>query len=266
MFLRSYHALRKQLLDNHALRLIGDIHSGGFLFAKSGVVITTAMSIFECGAPNKITSIIEPKPRGLSTGRGLLQRNRAGLQHQRKCFHRDLGALRAIRGWPMLYWWTNAQISEFINAIKLSEHAPAKPGLQTGHNERFLLRPWELRATDWRDPDQNPAYVPYIKGAKSQMWFEPLQLKLRWKGRGLELRGSQQRPSCNEDCYFQQGIAYSTIGSHFRCRKHLYPSVFDVSGASIFPDDIDGVLVQLNSKKKSHNAGGAQSNRQLSEL
>ncbi|MFM2310980.1 MAG: hypothetical protein RLZZ04_256, partial [Cyanobacteriota bacterium] len=48
--------------------------------------------------------------------------------------------------------------------------------------------------------------------------------------------------------YFKPGIAYSTIGSNFSARLRRYKSIFDVSGASVFPKNSQNTTCLMNSR------------------
>ena len=58
--------------------------------------------------------------------------------------------------------------------------------------------------------------------------------------------GGNGTPS--REFYLQPGMSYSTIGSKFTVRTRKYRSIFDISGASIFPNEIPKTLPLLNSK------------------
>jgi hypothetical protein len=101
----------------------------------------------------------------------------------------------------------------------------------------------------WHCQDQR--WIPFIKGADGQRWFEPIRYVIDWQNYGLAIRlfeknGKNASLIRNEKFFFKQGIAYSTIGHDFHARLHLYRSIFDVSGASIFSAQLNHLLLLLN--------------------
>lgn len=101
--------------------------------------------------------------------------------------------------------------------------------------------------------DPRERWQPYIKGAAGRKWLEPLSDLVDWKSAGIAVKvfnehlcGSYSKNIKNEDRFFCLGVAYVGIGSEFSARAHRYPSVIDVVGSSVFPTDIAGTVVSLN--------------------
>lgn len=98
-------------------------------------------------------------------------------------------------------------------------------------------------------------WVPYVKGASGKTWIEPLSEILKWQFNGLEnktyhqnIYGSHTKRVQNEAYYFRNGVSYSTIGSSFSARTRRFCSAFDVSGASVFPDNLPNTVCLMNSE------------------
>ncbi len=127
--------------------------------------------------------------------------------------------------------------------------APARQGLATANNARFLRRPWEVNFD--AAEEQSDGWVPYVKGAAGRQWFEPLDDVVNWSRNGTEVRNYvdggriASRPQ-NIDFYFRKGVAFTTIGASFRARIHRYPSIFGDMGQSVFPEDLAAALCAMN--------------------
>lgn len=137
-------------------------------------------------------------------------------------------------------------------------------GVNTGSNQRFLRFPWEIQFTniamnsmgdDAKLPD-DILWAPYVKGAAGKIWIEGLNHILNWKKQGFEVKVNVVRKFgwaglnwkiCNSDFYFKPGIAYSTIGANFSTRARRFKSIFDVSGSSVFPQDVPNAVCLMNS-------------------
>jgi hypothetical protein len=168
-----------------------------------------------------------------------------------------------IPGAPMIYWWPEEFRQAYLKADKLLKLGTPRHGMTTSNNNRFLRQSWEVgkqsitvSAFDdncYMYPNSN--WVPYVKGAGGQRWYEDLSNVLTWRKNGLEVKqfaimiyNSVTRTIQNQDYYFYQGLAFSYIGTNgFLCRLRKYKSIFDVSGSSIFCTDPEKMQVILSS-------------------
>ncbi len=147
--------------------------------------------------------------------------------------------------------------------------APIKLGVQTSNQNRFERYPWESHIGrvayrhSWRDRIVEKAtWVPYIKGAEGHVWLEPLRSILAWQHNGLELKvlkeeqyGNHARHIQSESRFFHPGVACSPIGSRFTARAHVYPSIIDNMGLSVFTASesaSDQVVSLLNTERSRH--------------
>jgi len=148
---------------------------------------------------------------------------------------------------------------ETVSALpNLADVAPVAQGLITSDNDRFLRRIWELAHSEvlastefgtWRS-----GWVPYVKGAAGNQWFEPPTFVVNWQLFGLQIRAFERNGKIasraqNMDKYFKQGVAYVCIGAEFSARSHWFASIFDSMGASVFPETISETLISMNSAK-----------------
>ncbi len=250
MFLQSFQKLREYLL-NLQLCVICDLKSGAFE-EIAGNIVNISICILQKNKAQKhreIPVLFEPSQQ--RTGRKQLNHKKELLLHQKSITYLDTTLIQQIPGKPFIYWWSKSLWQRYQQSNTLEDLAEVKIGLQTGFNDRFLRKPWEIDLNDlWLS--QDPAsidqmhqyrYVPYIKGANGQKWFESINDVIDWRQNGMAIKSFRKSNGKtasfvrNEDYYFKKGIAYSTVGSHFSARFHLYLSIFDVSGASIFHPD-----------------------------
>ena len=159
--------------------------------------------------------------------------------------------LKIIPSWPFIYWISDG-FREKFGEQTVADLGAAKPGLQTGKNERFLRFWWEVSPEDIStELGDGKRWVGYSKGGDYCKWFGNLWLKVDWENEGNKLenyRGSLLR---NSNWYLRKGITYSASGSKGTSFRLLPENhVFDVGGASIFlnnDEDIFYTLGVLNS-------------------
>ena len=259
MFIKQFKDLRLWLLEEFDLRVLGDFDKGAFETMTTSQRISVCLCVFRRSQPNPIGSVaIQPTAPGEKYwSRDRTELKRASVLCQRGYFKFDPTALKAVPDWPLVYWWTQAYLRSYICAPKLGEIAPAKQGLATGDNSRFLRRPFEVSASNKLSRLNSLDYaewVPYLKGAAGRLWVEPMADIVHWKNGGLEVRafsraGRQASRPQNMDLYFKLGVAFSTIGTSFSARIHAYPSIFGHKGSSIFHLNLGNIVCLLNSKK-----------------
>jgi len=252
MFLGQFEELRKGLMKGHSLRLVGDVDRGAFESVLDEV-LSTVMSIFQRGRSNTLESIaIQPTPLDdHSRDSERTNRKRAAVLAQMGRYEFDPKGFEVIEGEPIVYWWSKDFLARYASAPKLKDLAPAKKGIDTGDNARFVRRPWELcNSALSRAAPNDEIWVPYILGGKGRSWFEPLTTAVHWQNRGLQIRVFAEISSGatlrNVDRFFVLGIAFSPIGSEFSARAHRFPSICDNKGTSVYPGDIGRVLAVMN--------------------
>jgi hypothetical protein len=264
MFTSAYQRFRNYM-NQFQLYLLADLNSGAFEFCKGGMIITNTIAIYQKQSTKRKAIVVQPKP--LSDikneeykGRGILHRNDVGLQCHNRIFEYDTKMSVSLPLQPYIYWWSPEQIEIYQKASTIQDLGTAKVGMQTNNNTRFIRYVWEVSKEIYkRDFGQNHQqdfytkykWAPYIKGAKQKMWLEPLEHIVNCKNCFLEIELIPGSRVQNKNYYFKKGISYSTIGNTFRTRVHRYRSVFDVSGASVFLDNIDAEegCCSLNSRR-----------------
>lgn len=167
--------------------------------------------------------------------------------------------LKIIKSYPFIYWISD-EFREKFGDETFNEICPAKPGLQTGNNERFLRFWWEIeKAEISKDYSQDEKkWVFYAKGGSFKKWSGNLWLVVNWENNGYEIKNIlgangrlKSRPQ-NKQYYFEKGITYTYSGSKGPSFRVLPEnSIFDVSGSSLHPksySNINYLLGFINSK------------------
>ncbi|MEP7119431.1 MAG: BREX-6 system adenine-specific DNA-methyltransferase PglX [Byssovorax sp.] len=259
MFLGQFQEIRKYLLEFCDLRSLGDVDRGAFDEVPNEV-LAGVMSIFHKAAPLPGASVaMQPTPLAdKSYDRERTNRKRAAVLAQNGRFEFSTTGLGTVSGAPVLYWWSQTFMDQYASAQKLGDVAPVRQGLITSDNLRFVRAIWEparnsvfLSRTNTGRP-LSLAWMPYIKGAAGQTWFEPATFAVNWALNGLEIKTFEvdgkvaSRPQ-NESSYFALGVAFSPIGSIFSARCHRFSSIFDSMGSSVFSDDSRGACALMNS-------------------
>ena len=143
------------------------------------------------------------------------------------------------------------------NTQTLGKLGGALKGISTANNVRFLRYPWEVQQTSVflarRPAERSEAsrpWVPYIKGAAGQTWWEPLGYVPKIKGRQRSLSIAESPGSAwrNDRAHFKLGVAFPRVGNQFSDRAHRYISMFDAEGPTILAHGAADATCMLNSK------------------
>jgi hypothetical protein len=257
MFLRQFKVLREYLLKTFNLSALADLGPGAFEDINAAqVVVSVSMSCLWRELPDGGALALRPTPPDDRASAGMTQRKRAGMLAQVGCYEFNVAKLSGIEGMPLVYWWLDSFLRRYVRTPKLAESAPARFGLTTGDNERFVRGPTELRydPDDWR-ARKKARWAPFVLGGKGRKWFEGLVTLCKWYGNGLEVKekcvsqyGTVSKQIRNEEFYFTNGVAFAMIGATFNGRIHRYPSVIGNMGSSVYPDDasVSNIVANMN--------------------
>ena len=256
MFLGTFSDLRQHLLKTHQLMVLGDLDRGAFEDILDEVV-SVAISCFRKASPrpelHSVAQLPTPRENTDRDNRRTFRKMAALLAGVgRSEFHPD--QLAVVPEHPLVYWWDEEFLRRYKAHPLIGDSSPARQGLSTADNARFLRFPWEVEAhqlqcitpaAGFRWSDRR--WVPFIKGAAGNAWFEPM-LSVALGARALlELRNFDRAVIRNPEYNFQIGVAYSTIGASFAGRLHRFRSVFSDTGQSIFHSTLCDLVCLLNS-------------------
>ncbi|WP_210291558.1 BREX-1 system adenine-specific DNA-methyltransferase PglX [Tardiphaga robiniae] len=175
----------------------------------------------------------------------------------------------ALPGQPLAYWLSDRMRAVFREGVPLAEIAPARQGLATADNNRFV-RAWHevdfgtigFGCSSLEEAtSSNRKWFPYNKGGDFRKWYGNQEFVLNWQDNGQEIRtfknaaGKIRSAVRNDTFYFQQSISWSDITSAATAFRD-YPTgfIYDVTGMSAFAPSRDVKLKVLgfcNSKVAS---------------
>jgi len=247
MFTRQHASLRKAILSENTLASIVDLLWCAFEQMRHN---TVAMYCFRRGfVSGSVSTGQVPTPREeRDESMPALHRKRSAILAQEGLCTFQVAELRVVPEWPLVFWWDISRLNPYSSLPKLGDVSPARAGLQTANDQRFLRAPWEVSAS----LDTDETWKPYIKGAEGREWIEPLTWFIRWVQNGMDIKiaevnGKQAARPQNEEFFFRRGIAITTAGSKAGARMHRYPGIFGDKGRSLFPSDLASVLCMINS-------------------
>ncbi|MEG0279489.1 MAG: BREX-1 system adenine-specific DNA-methyltransferase PglX [Morganella sp. (in: enterobacteria)] len=172
---------------------------------------------------------------------------------------------KKIPGAPIAYWVPKNLRNLFFTTPPLIKIAPAKKGLITSDNDRFL-RAWyevNLERTQFncenreQSKNSNKKWFPINNGGSFRKWYGNRETLINWENDGKEiieyaasLYGSASRQIQNTQYYFRPCITWSNITSgEFGVRTTEYGFIFGCAGTVALPlqDEKNFITGLLNS-------------------
>lgn len=254
LFTKTYSELRTTLLYDFHLQTLADLSWASFEEMRDNPV---AMFVIRASAARGERSVAispgDPQMRVRTTE--AFHRKRAGTLAGEGNITFSTEKLSRVQWSPLVYWWTESELSLFERFPACGQLGGSLQGISTANNVRFLRSCWELprsRIFVSREPTARneipQAWVPYIKGAASKRWLEPLGDVLNWRRNATDILESSGSAWRNDDAHFRLGVSFPRVGDTFSARLHRFASAFDAEGPTLLADDPSSLCCFLNSK------------------
>jgi len=267
MFLDSYRELRPWMLSAMSIDSMAHLGTRAFDSIGGEVVQTTAFTTTNasCDADRAGVYLRLVGGRNEAEKAQLLREAARNNAHDLR-FETSMAALAVIPGRPIVYWASQEMLDAFAEGTPLGEIAPAKQGLATGDNERFLRQWFEvsvdrsyMRARDREDAKASGArWFPHNKGGEFRKWWGNQDYVVNWENDGSSIQslthpetGKQRSRPQNVECYFRPCVSWATVASgDVSFRFFDSSSLFGHKGSAVFsesPSDLLKYLSFLNS-------------------
>ena len=245
MFLDSYRELRPWMLS--VMSIDSMVHLGARAFDSIGgeVVQTTAFTATNATSDVDRVGVYLRLVDGRNEAeKDLVLRTVASEQKHDIRFEVSPATFAVIPGRPIVYWASRQMLNAFEVGVPLGGVTPAKQGLATADNERFLRQWFEvsadrsyMRARDREDAQASGArWFPHNKGGEFRKWWGNQDYVINWQDDGRELWDFRPRSVIrNPDCYFRPCVSWARVSSgdpSFRLFDSS--STFNDKGAAVF--------------------------------
>lgn len=253
MFLDSYRELRPWMLSTMSIDSMAHLGTRAFDSFGGEVVQTTAFTITNATSDVDRVGVYLRLVDGRNEAeKDLVLRTVACEQKHDIRFEVSPVTFAVIPGRPIVYWASRQMLNAFEVGVPLGEVAPAKQGLATADNERFLRQWFEvsgdrsyMRACDRADAQASGArWFPHNKGGEYRKWWGNQDYVVNWEHDGREVQslvdpktGRQRSRPQNIDCYFRPCVSWSSISIGEASFRFYGPSsIFSHAGMAVFPE------------------------------
>lgn len=263
MFLSAFKNLRNYILENN--KIISMLHLGAGVFKEIAAfnVLATAFIIKN----EKVEDYKGTYIRLVDYSNE--EEKIMEFANKNNYYQCSQSQIRKIQDNVFLYYLSEKMLYALNNYKNIGSLFRIKPGLTTSNNAQFVRNWYEISLNDigFNFKDRNEAmlshkkWFPYNNGGNYRKWYGNNEAVVNWKNDGEDIRNyklaiREKKPGFNVGIaalndILKKGLTYSIFGfRNFGIRYKDYGFLFDVSGASIFPDDenIYYVLGYLASK------------------
>jgi type II restriction/modification system DNA methylase subunit YeeA len=244
MFISSYEELRRQFIEQNTLTTLVQLEYSGF--AEATVPICT-FTLSKAHIASFTGSYVR-----LSDFRGSENQGPKTLEAIRnpECgwfYTAKPDDFKKIPGSPVAYWVSQAAFEMFESAGRIGDFSPAKQGLATADNDRFLRAWYEVRISDIdrsctsleEAAQSDGRWFPYNKGGSFRRWYGNQDYVVDWERDGARIRdfrdenGKLRSRPQNTGCYFRPSVSWSDVTSGAPSFR-FFPAgfIYDITGMS----------------------------------
>jgi hypothetical protein len=223
MFLSSYEALRKKLLENETIVVMAHLGERTFETIGGGVVQSTMFILkrqSSKGFRGSYIRLVDEK----DAEKQQLHAEIAIANPQCGWFFRaNQRDFEKIPGSPIAYWVSERLIRAFSHP-KVSEQYYSLFGMSCGDSERFYRLWQEVNRFD-------PKWIPLDKGGTFRKWYGNSEFVVNWADNGIQIKKSIKSAVRNEKYFFQEHIGWTLVSSGEYSSRY-YPKGYIIDTAT----------------------------------
>lgn len=242
MFIKSYEALRKYIIQNKGISTLVQMAKGAFFKEATVDICSFVLSNHHHNVGNFI------RLEGFKGDMEVQKQKVLEALADKSCgyyYETDQTNFSKIPGSPIAYWVSDNFIRAYQSKF-IIDYGVAHSGLQTGDNNRFLKF--------WQEVDYNTIafrmknkqeylsskrkWTPQIKGGEYRKWYGNFDYVVNWENDGAEIKkcgGCRLNAMGNDELFFKEGITWShTTSSVFGARYLPEGCLFNVEAPTLF--------------------------------
>jgi type II restriction/modification system DNA methylase subunit YeeA len=262
MFLSSFEEYRKELINEYNIDTL--LHLGRGVFGSDfGSVAFTL--IFKKN--NFFNGIYRRLFKEHVQVRSINKIKQLFLDKEYGYYESSQESFKKVPGNQIGYWLSERMLKVFEESNELENYASVRQGMATSNNNRFLKYWFEVSFSNIGVSvpnrkiamDTQKKWFPYNKGGSYRKWFGNIDFVVNWENDGEEIKKFRDFKNSTLTSsmgvaglpfIFKPNITWSKVtAGKFSVRYFNEGFLFDVSGCSIFEDNIlTKILPLMNSK------------------
>lgn len=251
MFISSYEALRKMIIDNKNISSLIQLEYSAFKEATVPICTFTLRNynIDISGEYIRLSNFKGEKNQLIKTKDAI---NNPKVKYR---FTINQKKMKNIPGIRFGYWLTKNEMDILNRAETMLDKSFPCTGMQTGNNDKYIRQWFEVKYENInfnKEKEDKKYWIPYQMGGEARKWYGNISEIIYWKNNGEEVRKEKGSVIRNEGFYFKKGISWKRITSSINTIRVLNEGfIFDQSADSIFvkeKSDYNYILSFFNSK------------------
>lgn len=236
MFIKSYEALRKYIINYKGISSLIQMAKGAFF--KEATVDICAFVLHN--SHNNLGDFIR-----LEDFKGDMEIQKQKVLEalaDKSCgyyYETDQTNFSKIPGSPIAYWVSNNMYNVFVEGKLLNQIGKPEQGMATADNGRFVRKWYEIaiNKTSLRK-NAYSKWIPYNNGGGFRKWYGFNTDVVNWGNNGLEIKSFPKAYVRNERDYFKSGITWNAItSSDVSVRYFGEGFIFSNAGMAIFTSE-----------------------------
>lgn len=245
MFLGSYEAMRKKLLEHR--RIVTMVHLGAHAFSSiGGEVVQTAASVLQktkqnncIGSYVRLLDFDDESGKSLAFMQALKSDTCSWLYRIRQ------QEFKNIPNDSIAYWASSAVISTFTNGQALGDAILARQGLATGENNKFIRLWWEVSDSKSKhdaistDDAINSSYkwFPCVKGGSYRKWYGNNENYIAFDFENYEILLNQGNHLPSRHLYFKPSVSWTAISTGPMSFRYIPKGfIYEHASMSAYPE------------------------------
>ena len=236
MFIKSYEALRKYIINYKGISSLIQMAKGAFFKEATVDICSFVLSNRHHNVGNFIR--LEGFKGDMEVQK---QKVLEGLT-DKSCgyyYETDQTNFSKIPGSPIAYWVSNNMYNVFLDGKLLNQIGKPEQGMATADNGRFVRKWYEIaiNKTSLRK-NAYSKWIPYNNGGGFRKWYGFNTDVVNWGNNGLEIKSFPKAYVRNERDYFKSGITWNAItSSDVSVRYFGEGFIFSNAGMAIFTSE-----------------------------
>lgn len=261
LFIKTYEALRKYIIDTKAITTLVQMEYSAFEEA------TVPICSFVLKNGKAIEKALCFRLSDFKGGMSIQKQKALEAIENKNCgyfYEAEQSDFSRIPGSPIAYWASKNFFEMFRKGTLLGNLADSKQGLATADNNRFLREWYEVDFCkikfDCKTLDEAKEsgfkWFPYNKGGEFRKWYGNNDYIVNWENDGFEIKhffdskGKLRSRPQNLNYMFRSSVSWSDITSSTNAFRYKpYGNLFDISGMSFFPKRNTNYLLALCNTK-----------------
>lgn len=248
MFIKSYEALRKYIINYKGISSLIQMAKGAFFKEATVDICSFVLSNRHHNVGNFI------RLEGFKGDMEVQKQKVIEALADKSCgyyYEADQSNFSKIPGSPIAYWLSKKLLTAFSEDT-IGDVAKPRQGLATGDNNRFLRLWHEIEITKFNSnctsrenaAESKKKWFPCNKGGAFRKWYGNNDYVVNWENDGFEIRNFKDengklrsRPQ-NMNYYFKEGMTWSTISSSSLSMRYSPKGfMFETKGSVCFAND-----------------------------